>query len=792
MGRIIGKDDAQKVIEVLARTCHIRFGSVKIGGKGKASPKGALNYNRRVGKYGPLKDGKLDELERKLAEARTARDEAARAGADNLEPHDKEIPRRERTLKKARDRDAKAAELEYEAGDHEAVLWAADLIAAGAGPRVDRFAERLLISQVAELPADSTPGQRKACAEALVKRWTDAGHPAHAAVHGNGCVQPHVHVLAAARPIRRDGNGVEYADRSVRLWAGQHAKEAVQGERGLVVEIVNRTCPSEVLFHHGRHEDVGIDREAREAAGLLQRRLGRGATHRPESYAVKFGFDEERPRRQAERYALERDARRAAEVAAEKRKAERHRVRVAKAAERAAERTGNAAWHLAGIEAGSVEAPPPVPLKERQREAMQGAIERGGKEADLESGEGQALGFALLNLERARRREKEARERKEALEKAGRAAARHRNTERVLAMKSRLEHAVKEADALRAEAAAASQRARDLELAAAGFDDRGAVARLGADAQQALAFDDTVNPVGLACWLNTGRAAGAEWPEPAIMAMEAGTTKGLEEQEPGALRGWAEKRGRAEEFDEAQLIINARHRARALMQEHRTEEREHGERRVGRAGAGTGADARGEHRQSVDGGERPGDGLAAQGRSTAGHAGGAPGAHGTGGAGRAQDGADVSGGDRVAPTGAGEGGGRSARPPVVGDRGQGARDQPGDDAGHERVEGDGNLHAGGEEAAPPLGGKQPLDQGADVAGSRDAADADALAGLDDLLRHQTDQWEKHDRDRDARSAGAARPTAPNRAAKVKPKEQQTAPKKTQTTTRSNRGRGEGL
>ena len=276
MGRIIGKDDAQKVIEVLARTCHIRFGSVKVGGKGKASPKGALNYNRRAGKYGPLKDGKLDELERKLAEARTARDEAARAGADNLEPHDKEIPRRERTLKKARDRDAKAAELEYEAGDHEAVLRAADLIAAGAGPRVDRFAERLLISQVAELPADSTPGQRKACAEALVKRWTDAGHPAHAAVHGNGCVQPHVHVLATARPIRRDGNGVEYADRSVRLWAGQHAKEAVQRERGLVVEIVNRTCPSEVLFHHGRHEDVGIDREAREAAGLLQRRLGRG------------------------------------------------------------------------------------------------------------------------------------------------------------------------------------------------------------------------------------------------------------------------------------------------------------------------------------------------------------------------------------------------------------------------------------------------------------------------------------------------------------------------------------
>ena len=90
----------------------------------------------------------------------------------------------------------------------------------------------------------------------------------------------------------------------------------------------------------------------------------------------------------------------------------------------------------------------------------------------------------------------------------------------------------------------------------------------------------------------------------------------------------------------------------------------------------------------------------------------------------------------------------------------------------------------------PLGGEQPLDQGADVARSRDAADADALAGLDDLLRHQTDQWKKHDRDRAARSA-AARSTAPDRTAQVKPKDgkrveaaaKKVARKKTQTTTR---------
>ena len=276
--------------------------------------------------------------------------------------------------------------------------------------------------------------------------------------------------------------------------------------------------------------------------------------------------------------------------------------------------------------------------------------------------------------------------------------------------------------------------------------------------------------------------------------MRAWEAKALKKAEDEAAAKEAAEQTLENERDSTQAKIDAAVR-QALedereRQEAEREEEDHGKRRDGRAGAGTGADARGEHRQSVDGGERPDDGVAAPGRSTAGHAGGAPGANGTGSAGRAQDGADVSGGDYVTPAGAGEGGGRPARPPVAGDQGQGARDQPGGDAGHKRVGGGGNLHAGGEEAASPLGGEQPLDQGADVARSRDAADADALAGLDDLLRHQTDQWKKHDRDRAARSA-AARSTAPDRTAQVKPKDgkrveaaaKKVARKKTQTTTR---------
>ena len=191
--------------------------------------------------------------------------------------------------------------------------------------RKGRTAERFLIQQVIELPGDSTAAQRKACAEALVQHWEDRGHPASAAVHGAGKVQPHVHVQATARPVDADGN----VDRSALLWT---SKQAVRDERAALAEIVNEHCPSAVLFHGGRHEDVNIDREARKEAGLAQIRLPRRAQHRP----AKYEFDDTLPARLA---VIHEQGRERAEAEAVRKKAEAAR----KAADREARRQARAA-----------------------------------------------------------------------------------------------------------------------------------------------------------------------------------------------------------------------------------------------------------------------------------------------------------------------------------------------------------------------------------------------------------------------------------------------------------------
>ena len=238
VGFVYGQGDGERIVRQLARTCHINFSSLKMGGGTTA--KAALDYAWREGEeHGPPADPDASK--------------AAREQAD------------------------KAAELECTAGDREDVEDACARIEESAVVRKGRTAERFLIQQVIELPGDSTAEQRKACAEALVKHWEDRGHPASAAVHGNGKVQPHVHVQATARPVDADGN----VDRAALLW---NSKQAVRDEREAVAGIVNEHCPGAVLFHGGRHEDVNIDRAARKEAGLMQTRLPRRAQHRPEKY----------------------------------------------------------------------------------------------------------------------------------------------------------------------------------------------------------------------------------------------------------------------------------------------------------------------------------------------------------------------------------------------------------------------------------------------------------------------------------------------------------------------------
>ena len=312
VGFIYGQGDGERIVRQLARTCHINFSSLKMGGGTTA--KVALDYAFREGEeHGPVPDEKVDELKEKAEEA------WAGGGGE------KEIAARGKAIAGAEERNAKATELECTAGDRKRVEDACERIEESAVVRQGRTAERFLIQQVIELPGDSTPAQRKACAEALVQHWEDRGHPASAAVHGAGKVQPHVHVQATARPVDADGN----VDRSALLWT---SKQAVRDERAALAEIVNEHCPSAVLFHGGRHEDVNIDREARKAEGLMQTRLPRRAQHRP----AKYEFDDTLPARLA---VVHERGRSWAEAEAARRKAEKAR----KAAERETRRQARSA-----------------------------------------------------------------------------------------------------------------------------------------------------------------------------------------------------------------------------------------------------------------------------------------------------------------------------------------------------------------------------------------------------------------------------------------------------------------
>ena len=282
--------------------------------RGGTTAKAALDYAFREGEeHGPVPDEKVDELKEKAEEA------WAGGGGE------KEIAARGKAIAGAEERNAKATELECTAGDRKRVEDACERIEESAVVRQGRTAERFLIQQVIELPGDSTAAQRKACAEALVQHWEDRGHPATAAVHGNGKVQPHVHVQATARPVDADGN----VDRSALLWT---SKQAVRDERAALAEIVNEHCPSAVLFHGGRHEDVNIDREARKEAGLAQIRLPRRAQHRP----AKYEFDDTLPARLA---VIHEQGRERAEAEAQRKKAEAAR----KAVEREARHQARAA-----------------------------------------------------------------------------------------------------------------------------------------------------------------------------------------------------------------------------------------------------------------------------------------------------------------------------------------------------------------------------------------------------------------------------------------------------------------
>lgn len=150
----------------------------------------------------------------------------------------------------------RTAELEHVAGDPDRLRQAAEAVDASARVRRGPTAERVLVKQTVELPADAPAERRAAAAEAIVADWEARGHVAIAAIHGNDLVQPHLHVLATARPVDAAGT----VDRSATLWS---TKQAVRDERARIAAIVNEACRPEVEFHPGRLEDTGIERKAK-------------------------------------------------------------------------------------------------------------------------------------------------------------------------------------------------------------------------------------------------------------------------------------------------------------------------------------------------------------------------------------------------------------------------------------------------------------------------------------------------------------------------------------------------
>lgn len=153
-------------------------------------------------------------------------------------------------------------DLESLAGDPDAVKSATAAVDEAATKRRGKTAERVLLTGVFDLPAETSFQGREEIARRIVEDWQSRGHAAVAAVHGHGRVQPHLHFAVTARPVirRPDGSGWD-VDRTPcnRLLVG---KGAMRAERRRIARIVNETVGREI-FHGGRLADTGIEREAK-------------------------------------------------------------------------------------------------------------------------------------------------------------------------------------------------------------------------------------------------------------------------------------------------------------------------------------------------------------------------------------------------------------------------------------------------------------------------------------------------------------------------------------------------
>ncbi|MBF0305454.1 MAG: hypothetical protein HQL41_07385 [Alphaproteobacteria bacterium] len=141
---------------------------------------------------------------------------------------------------------AERDDLEHLAGDVAKFNEMAALVDSARRIRNGRTAEAVAKTLVRELPADSTPEQRRAVAEAEVRHWRNLGYEAVAAVHADAKTQPHIHIAVTARHVL---SGV--VDRSAGSVVLMHRRD-VMADRQRFAQSINDACKPAVEFFGGR------------------------------------------------------------------------------------------------------------------------------------------------------------------------------------------------------------------------------------------------------------------------------------------------------------------------------------------------------------------------------------------------------------------------------------------------------------------------------------------------------------------------------------------------------------
>lgn len=150
---------------------------------------------------------------------------------------------------------------------------------AAAKVRKGPTAERILCTIVMELPAAFDQEQRIQVGEKLVDRWEKVGHPALLAIHGNGIVQPHLHLAITARPVSKTASGEIVVDRDSDKRPFS-SKKQIYAERRIVADIVNEVGGREI-FHPGRLSATGIKRMPKRRLTAAAYQQGIDATKDP-------------------------------------------------------------------------------------------------------------------------------------------------------------------------------------------------------------------------------------------------------------------------------------------------------------------------------------------------------------------------------------------------------------------------------------------------------------------------------------------------------------------------------